>query len=100
MLQGGMSNTYYVYIATNDKHYILYTGVTNSIRRRIYEHKQGIGSRFTKKYKVNKLVYFEEYQNINEAIAREKQIKKGSRKSKLLLIHILNPNWDDLGSIY
>lgn len=93
-----MSKRYYIYIATNDDCYVLYTGVTNNINRRIYEHKQGIGSKFTKKYKINKLVYLEEYQDVNEAIAREKQIKAGSRKKKLGLINSLNPAWRDLAS--
>ncbi len=97
---GGMSKIYYVYIATNDKHYVLYTGVTNDIRRRIYEHTQGIGSTFTKSYKISKLVYFEEYNDINEAIAREKNIKAGSRKKKIDLINKLNPEWSDLYSTY
>lgn len=96
----GMSKTSYVYIATNDKHYVLYTGVTNDIRRRIYEHTQGTGSTFTKKYMINKLVYFEEYNDINEAIAREKNIKAGSRKKKIDLINTLNPEWKDLSSTY
>ncbi|MDP1709314.1 MAG: GIY-YIG nuclease family protein [Candidatus Komeilibacteria bacterium] len=91
-----MAKRYYIYIATNHECYILYTGVTNNINRRIYEHKQGIGSKFTKKYNINKLVYFEEYQDINQAIAREKQIKAGSRIKKVELINSLNPTWRDL----
>ncbi len=95
-----MSKTYYVYIATNDGHYILYTGVTNNIHRRIFEHKQGIGSKFTEKYGINKLVYVEKYQDINEAIGREKQIKAGSRDKKVALINSLNPYWKDLSTTY
>jgi len=88
--------TYYVYIVTNENNYVLYTGVTNNIERRIYEHKNKTGSKFTKKYKINKLIYIEEYQDINEAIKREKQIKSGSRKKKIELINRLNPAWKDL----
>ncbi|OJI06299.1 excinuclease ABC subunit C [bacterium CG10_46_32] len=95
-----MSKTYYVYIATNDKHYVLYIGVTNDVRKRIQEHKQGMGSGFTKKYKINKLVYFEEYKDINEAIAREKNIKAGSRQDKIDLVNHLNPEWRDLSNTY
>ena len=96
----GMSKIYYIYITTNDKHYVLYTGVTNDVRRRMYEHKQGIGSEFTKKYKINKLLYFEKYNDINEAIAREKNIKAGSRQHKIDLVNRLNPEWKDLSGTY
>jgi putative endonuclease len=91
-----MDHAYFVYIITNKTHSTLYTGVTNNLTRRITEHIQGIGSSFTRRYKINKLVYFEVYPDIRSAISREKQIKAGSRIKKLELIHSLNPDWDDL----
>ncbi len=87
---------YYVYIMTNFRNTVLYTGVTNNLRRRVYEHKQGIGSDFTKRYNVNKLVYYEACSDIRAAIAREKQIKGGSRQKKIDVINSLNPDWHDL----
>jgi putative endonuclease len=65
---------YYVYVMTNARNTVLYTGVTNNLQRRVFEHKNGIGSAFTKKYKLNKLVYYEVGENVLAAIAREKQI--------------------------
>jgi putative endonuclease len=90
-----MQGQYFVYILTNDRHTVLYTGVTNNLPRRVAEHSSGF-SRFTARYNVHKLVYFEEFHEINEAIAREKQIKGGSRRKKVLLIDSLNPDWHDL----
>jgi putative endonuclease len=87
---------YYVYIITNTRNTVLYTGVTNNLQYRIYEHKDGIGSAFTKKYKLYKLVYYEVVENILAAITREKQIKGGSRQKKIDLINSLNPEWKDL----
>ncbi|MBX3037502.1 MAG: GIY-YIG nuclease family protein [Anaerolineales bacterium] len=87
---------YCVYIMTNAHHTVLYTGVTNNLARRVYEHKNGLGSTFVKKYNVHKLVYYEIGNDINATIAREKQIKGGSRKKKLDLINSLNPEWKDL----
>jgi putative endonuclease len=87
---------YYVYIMTNAHNTVLYTGVTNHLARRVYEHKNGLGSAFTKKYNVNKLVYYEIGNSIHSAIAREKQLKGGSRKKKVDLINSLNPEWKDL----
>lgn len=87
---------YCVYIMTNSRHTVLYTGVTNDLQRRVEEHKSGKGSAFTKKYNVNKLVFYESGDDINIAIAREKQIKAGSRKKKLDLINSMNPEWKDL----
>jgi len=81
---------------TNSRHTVLYTGVTNDLVRRIEEHKSGKGSAFTKKYNVNKLVLYESGDDINIAIAREKQIKAGSRKKKIDLINSMNPEWKDL----
>jgi putative endonuclease len=73
---------YFVYILTSQKHTVLYTGVTNDLIRRCREHKQGVGSIFTKRYNVNKLVYYEVFQYIRDAIAREKQIKGLLRAKK------------------
>jgi len=87
---------YCVYIMTNAHNTVLYTGVTNNLERRVMEHGAGNGSAFTKKYNVNKLVYFECGDDINTAIFREKQIKAGSRKKKIELIESVNPTWKDL----
>ncbi len=86
---------YFVYIATNSTNRVYYTGVTNNIVRRISEHKEK-GSKFTSKYHVTKLIYFEIYADINEAIKREKQIKAGSRKKKFDLVRSGNPTFNDL----
>ena len=91
-----MSKEYYVYIMTNKYNTVLYTGVTNDLMRRVWEHKEGSGSIFTSRYHIIKLVYYEGYENINLTIAREKQIKGGSRKKKINLIVSLNPEWNDL----
>ncbi len=87
---------YCVYIMTNSRHTVLYTGVTNDLPRRVEEHKNGKGSAFTKKYNVSKLVFYESGDDINIAIAREKQIKAGSRQKKLDLINAMNSEWKDL----
>jgi putative endonuclease len=87
---------YAVYIMTNTHNRVLYTGVTNNLKCRVYEHKMGIGGIFTRKYNVVKLVYYEIGDNIREAIAREKQIEAGSRQKKIDLINSLNPEWKDL----
>jgi len=91
---------YCVYIMANAHHTVLYTGVTNELFRRVSEHKAGKGSAFVKKYNVTKLVYFEYGDDINSAIAREKQIKAGSRKRKIELINSINPKWEDLFDVY
>lgn len=91
-----ISKQYCVYIMTNAHNTVLYTGVTNNLARRVYEHKNGLGSAFVKKYNVHKLVYYEVGSDVHEAIAREKQIKGGSRKKKVDLINGLNPEWKDL----
>ena len=86
-----------VYILTNFNHTVLYTGVTNDLFRRIFEHREHLNPEsFTSKYKATKLVYFETFHSIEEAILREKQIKGGSRRKKLNLISSLNPEWKDL----
>jgi putative endonuclease len=87
----------YIYILTNKNHTVLYTGVTSNLANRLYEHQTGFYEKsFTNKYNVNQLVYFEGFTSIEEAIAREKQIKAGSRKKKLDLINNFNPEWKDL----
>ena len=77
---------------------MLYTGITNDLYRRIEEHKSGQGSKFTSKYRCNKLVYYEITEDVNSAISREKQIKGGSRQKKIDLIVGLNPDWVDLAN--
>ena len=96
-----MSNREYcIYIMTNVHNTVLYTGVTNNLQRRILEHRSGEGSSFTKKYNITKLVYVESGDDINIAIAREKQIKAGSRKKKITLIESINSEWKDLYEEY
>ena len=87
---------YCVYVMTNKYNTVLYTGVTNNLQRRVLSHQMGKGGKFTSKYKIHKLVYFEVADNIESAIAREKQIKAGSRQKKVDLIESLNPGWVDL----
>ena len=91
-----MSKQYAVYILTNKYHTVLYIGVTNELKRRVYQHKAKLVEGFTKKHNVNKLVFYEETSNIDSAILREKQIKGGSRKKKIDLINDMNPEWKDL----
>jgi putative endonuclease len=92
--------TYCIYILTNVRNTVFYVGVTNDLQRRILDHRMGIGSQFAKKYRLNKLVYFECGDSIEKAIAREKQIKGGSRQRKIDLINSLNPDWNDLYDEY
>jgi len=87
---------YCIYISTNKNNTVLYVGVTNNLTRRIWEHKSKLIEGFTKKYNVNKLVYFESFDKPSDAIKREKQLKAGSRKKKIELINKLNPEWKDL----
>jgi putative endonuclease len=89
---------YYVYIITNTYNTVLYIGVTSDLQSRVNEHKQKIYKGFSAKYECNKLVYFEEYQWIQDAIAREKQLKAGSRQKKIDLIVAENPSWNDLSA--
>ena len=91
-----MSKEYYVYIMTNKINSTLYTGVTNDLKRRVFEHKNKLVEGFTKKYNIDKLVFYEIYNDINNAIAREKQIKSGSRAKKIKLIEEMNNQWNDL----
>jgi len=81
---------------TNKNNTVLYIGVTSNLVKRVYEHKTKKHKGFTEKYNCNKLVYFEVYSDINEAISREKQLKKGNRIRKNNLVAIENPNWIDL----
>ena len=87
---------YYVYLMTNWNHRVMYVGVTNDIMRRLDEHKNKLIKGFTKKYNINKLVYFEETANGHSAIAREKEIKKWRRQKKNALVQSVNPEWRDL----
>jgi putative endonuclease len=91
-----MNHQYYVYILTNQRNTVLYAGVTSDLEKRIYEHKSKLIAGFTKKYNVNKLVYYEIFEIIDETIKREKQIKAGTRKKKIKLIENTNPGWNDL----
>jgi putative endonuclease len=88
--------SYYVYILTNQNHEVLYVGVTNDLARRVAEHREGLHPGFTKRYNVNKLVYFEAHTDVKKAIAREKQFKAGSRRKKLSAVASLNPTWEEL----
>lgn len=87
---------YYVYILTNRSNNVLYIGVTNNLKRRIYEHKEKLVEGFTKKYNVDKLVYFESTTDVNAAITREKVLKKWARIKKCNLVALNNPTWKDL----
>ncbi len=87
---------YCVYIMTNKMNSVLYTGVTGDLERRVYEHKNKLIEGFTSKYNISKLVYYEVTDDVFSAIAREKQIKGGSRNKKVELINSVNENWEDL----
>ena len=87
---------YYVYIMTNQYNTVLYTGITNNLERRVYEHRSGIIDGFTKRYNVNKLVYYEMTTDIHSAISREKSIKNLLRIKKQDLISSFNPTWKDI----
>ena len=89
---------YYVYILTNKTKTVLYTGVTGDITRRLYEHKSKSIDGFTKKYKVDVLMYYEEYKDVRDAIKREKAIKNLVRRKKEELINSINPDWKDLSN--
>ena len=91
-----MDKQYYVYIMTNKNNTVLYTGVTNDLKRRVYEHKNKLTDGFTKKYNITKLIYFEVGRDAAATIAREKQIKAGSRAKKTALVNTINPDWRDL----
>ena len=87
---------YYVYILASDRNGTLYIGITNSISRRVWEHKNKVIKGFTEKYGVDKLVHYEVFDEVGQAILREKHLKKWDRKWKLRLIEENNPNWIDL----
>lgn len=87
---------YYVYIMASKKNGTLYIGVTSDLVKRIYEHKQNLADGFTKEYNVHSLVYYEQHNESEEAILREKQMKKWNRKWKIRLIEEKNPEWKDL----
>lgn len=87
---------YSVYILTNKHHNVLYTGVTNNLQRRVYEHKHQLVPGFTARYNIDRLVYYECTESLEAAILRERQIKAGSRQKKLDLVNGFNPGWRDL----
>lgn len=89
-------HNYFVYIISNWNNNVIYVGMTNSLARRIYEHKNKLIDGFSKKYNLTKLVYFEHTHDVNAAIKREKEIKKWRREKKNNLIETLNPSWNDL----
>ena len=88
--------TYYVYILTNQNNKVMYVGMTNNLKRRIYEHKNKLVDGFSKKYNLNKLVYFESSSQIEPILNREKEIKKWRREKKNNLVESMNPEWKDL----
>ena len=91
-----MAKQYFVYMMTNRKDGVLYTGITNDLTRRVYEHKKKLIPGFTNRYNLTKLVLVEETCDVNAAIAREKQIKGWLRKKKIELIELQNPDWKDM----
>jgi putative endonuclease len=91
-----MRERYFVYMMSNKKSGVLYTGITNDLTRRVYEHKKKLVPGFTNKYNLTKLVFFEETSDVNAAIAREKQIKGWLRRKKISLLESMNPDWKDL----
>src|SRR5256886_5069810 len=90
------SKQYYVYILANKNRTVLYTGITNDLRKRIWEREAGVGSKFVERYRAINLAYFEAFEDPYEAISREKQIKAGPRRKKVALIRKLNPRWRNL----
>ena len=91
-----MEKYYYVYMMTNKNNTVLYTGVTSDLKKRCYEHKEKLVEGFTKRYNINKLVFYEVFRDAYSAITREKQLKGGSRVKKLTVINSMNPEWNDL----
>ena len=87
---------YYGYIMTNRYNNVMYIGITNDLKRRVYEHKTGVFEGFTKKYDVHKLVYFEKCHEVTDAIKREKQLKSWRREKKNALVEEVNPDWKEL----
>ena len=94
--QDFIMKSFYVYIMSSKRNGTLYIGVTNNLEKRVSEHKSGLVPGFSKDYQIKYLVYFEEAASIEDAIEREKQIKRWSRKKKIDLIEKENPEWDDL----
>ena len=88
--------TYYVYILASQRNGTLYVGVTNDLIRRVHAHKNGLANGFSKKYHVHMLVHYEQFNDIRDAITREKQLKRWKRSWKLRLIEQTNPRWNDL----
>ena len=88
---------FWIYIVTNRNDSVLYIGVTNSLSRRTWKHREGIGANFPSRYQCKKLIYYEHYRDIRDALARESQLKKWSRAKKIALISRFNPSWLDLG---
>ena len=91
-----MRKDYYVYMMTNQFNTVIYTGVTNDLLRRVFEHKNDLVRGFTERYRAHKLVYYEHFDNAYNAVSREKLIKGGSRKKKVSLIEAANPSWQEL----
>jgi putative endonuclease len=91
-----MDGQYYIYILTNKNNTVLYTGQTFSLLGRVYQHKQGLADGFSKRYNLNKFVYFECAEDVDSALYREKQIKGYSHRTKVALVESLNPGWTDL----
>ena len=92
----GIKKLFCVYVLTNGRHTVLYTGVTSDLKARVYQHREKLVPGFTSRYNVDKLVYYEAFGDPATAISREKQIKAGSRAKKMALIAALNPEWRDL----
>ena len=95
-IQCNMKREYYVYILASRRNGTLYVGVTNDLARRVFQHQLGFHDGFTKKYKVHWLVYYETFDDIREAIQREKRLKKWNRSWKIALIEKENPTWEDI----
>jgi putative endonuclease len=91
-----MNKQYYVYFLTNHSNKVIYIGVTNDLKRRVFEHKNKLVEGFTKRYNLVKLIYYEIFDDIENAILREKQLKGGSRQKKLDLINSFNCSWSEL----
>jgi putative endonuclease len=91
-----MNKYYFIYIIANSLNTVLYVGITNNLKKRIFEHKEKLVEGFTKRYNESKLVYYELFEDPESAIIREKQLKGGSRKRKEELINSINPEWFDL----
>ena len=91
-----INRQYYIYLMTNKRNTVVYTGVTNDLKRRVFEHKEKLAEGFTKKYNIIKLVYYEVFEDVENAILREKQIKGGSRQKKIELVDSMNKEWRDL----